>query len=163
MMTAKNVSVSVNVIRHPPFWQEPSGRKTFKSPCPELRLVPENKLRSGKESAACVSTQRLLACHCWHCLQHTIKIDKLQQNRPQSFKTAAGGSLFAYFLFVFCSKNHASFFLSRSLVYSALVALSTARTMTPTSAKMAVHILAMPSAPRTRQTPLTPSAKTMFW
>ena len=55
MMTAKNVSVSVNVIRHPPFRQKPPGEKTFKSPCPELCLVPGNKLRTGKESAACVS------------------------------------------------------------------------------------------------------------
>ena len=55
MMTAKNVSVSVNVIRHPPFRQKPPGEKTFKSPCPEPRLVPGNKLRTGKESAACVS------------------------------------------------------------------------------------------------------------
>ena len=96
-------------------------------------------------------------------LQDTIKFHKLQQNRPQSFKTTMGGSYFYLFFCVFCSKTHASFFLSRSFVYSALVALSTARTMTPTSAKMAVHILAMPSAPRTRQMPLTPSAKTMFW
>ena len=55
MITAKNVSVSVNVIRHPPFRQKPPGEKTFKSPCPELCLVPGNKLRTGKESAACVS------------------------------------------------------------------------------------------------------------
>ena len=34
--------------------------------------------------------------------------------------------------------------------------------MTPTSAKMAAHILAMPMAPSTRHRPLMPSANTMF-
>lgn len=55
------------------------------------------------------------------------------------------------------------FFLARSRVYSARVALSTASTMTPTSAKMAVHMFAMPRAPSTRQANLTASANTMFW
>ena len=42
------------------------------------------------------------------------------------------------------------------------MAFSTAMTMTPTSAKMAAHILAMPMAPNTRHRPLMPSANTMF-
>ena len=45
---------------------------------------------------------------------------------------------------------------------SARMALSTARIITPTSAKMASHILAMPSAPRTRQMSLMPMANTIF-
>ncbi len=42
------------------------------------------------------------------------------------------------------------------------MALSTARIITPTSAKIARYILAMPTAPSTRQANLTPSAMTMF-
>ena len=45
----------------------------------------------------------------------------------------------------------------------ARMALSTARIITPTSAKMASHILATPSATSSRQPSLTPMAKTMFW
>lgn len=44
---------------------------------------------------------------------------------------------------------YGSFFRARSLVYRARVALSTASTITPTSAKMAVHMLAMRIARRT--------------
>ena len=44
----------------------------------------------------------------------------------------------------------------------ARIALRTARIMTPTSAKMASHILADPRATSTRQASLTPIAKTMF-
>ena len=51
----------------------------------------------------------------------------------------------------------------RFLTKRARMALSTARIMTPTSAKMASHMLAMPSAPSTRQISLMPMAKTMFW
>ena len=51
-----------------------------------------------------------------------------------------------------------SFFTKR-----ARTALRTARTMTPTSAKMASHMLARPRAPRSRHRPLTPMANTMFW
>ena len=39
------------------------------------------------------------------------------------------------------------------------MAFSTARTMTPTSAKTASHIFAMPSAPRARQASFTPREK----
>ena len=42
------------------------------------------------------------------------------------------------------------------------MALSTARIITPTSAKMASHMLARPSATSSRQANLTPMAKTMF-
>ena len=49
------------------------------------------------------------------------------------------------------------------LTNSARMALRTARTMTPTSAKMASHMLAAPRATRARQASLTPMAKTMFW
>ena len=45
---------------------------------------------------------------------------------------------------------------------SARMALSTHSTMTPTSAKMASHILAMPRAPSARQISLTPIANQMF-
>ena len=44
----------------------------------------------------------------------------------------------------------------------ARIALSTAITMTPTSAKMANHIFAIPSAPRIKQITLIPMANTMF-
>ena len=37
-----------------------------------------------------------------------------------------------------------------------------ASTITPTSAKIAIHMLAMPTAPRTRQSSLTPRANQMF-
>lgn len=45
---------------------------------------------------------------------------------------------------------------------NALIALSTAITITPTSAKMASHIPAMPSAPSSRQISFMPIANTMF-
>ncbi len=45
---------------------------------------------------------------------------------------------------------------------NALTALSTAITITPTSANTAAHILAIPSAPKTRQSALIASAKTIF-
>ena len=45
---------------------------------------------------------------------------------------------------------------------SARIALSTAMTITPTSAKIAAPMSAMPSAPSSRQANLTPRAKTMF-
>ena len=157
MMTAKNVSVSVNVIRHPPFRQKPPGEKTFKSPCPELCLVPGNKLRTGKESAACVSDTAPAALAGGKV---SDKIGQIATKPPMVVQNGCGRLLF---FCVFCASDHASLFFSRSLVYSARVAFSTAMTMTPTSAKMAVHMLAMPSAPRMRQMPLTPSAKTMFW
>ena len=51
----------------------------------------------------------------------------------------------------------------RFLTNRARMALRTARTMTPTSAKMASHMLARPRAPRTRHRAFTPMAKTMFW
>ena len=44
----------------------------------------------------------------------------------------------------------------------ARIALSTASTMTPTSANMASHMPAMPNAPSIRQAPFTPSEKMMF-
>ena len=50
----------------------------------------------------------------------------------------------------------------RRLTNRARMALSTASTMTPTSAKMASHMFATPSAPSTRQTSFTPRAKAMF-
>ena len=43
------------------------------------------------------------------------------------------------------------------------MALSTASTITPTSAKMPSHILATPTAVSSRQAILMPMAKTMFW
>ena len=45
---------------------------------------------------------------------------------------------------------------------SARIALSTASTITPTSAKIAAHMFAMPSAPSARQANLITSANTMF-
>ena len=45
---------------------------------------------------------------------------------------------------------------------SARMALSTARIITPTSANMASHMLAIPRAPRIRHSPLMPRAKAMF-
>ena len=50
-------------------------------------------------------------------------------------------------------------FAYRFLTISARMALSTASTITPTSAKIAAHILAMPSAPRIRHSTLMPMAK----
>ena len=47
-------------------------------------------------------------------------------------------------------------------VLSALIALRTAITITPTSAKIAAHIFAIPSALKSRQRNLIPSAKTIF-
>ena len=43
-----------------------------------------------------------------------------------------------------------------------LTAFSTASTITPTSAKMAIHILAIPKAPKIRHNALTARANTMF-
>ena len=43
-----------------------------------------------------------------------------------------------------------------------LIEFRTARTITPTSAKIASHIFAIPSAPSSRQPNLTASANTMF-
>ena len=44
----------------------------------------------------------------------------------------------------------------------ARMAFSTAITMTPTSAKMANHMSAMPKAPKMRQDAFTPTAMTIF-
>ena len=43
------------------------------------------------------------------------------------------------------------------------MAFSTAMIITPTSAKIASHMLARPRAPRARQSSFTPMAKTIFW
>lgn len=69
---------------------------------------------------------------------------------PAAPKGAAG-------CFSLCARPGHSFCTNR-----ARMALSTARIITPTSAKMASHMLAIPRAPSTRHTPLTPRAKTMF-
>ena len=50
-------------------------------------------------------------------------------------------------------------FRYRFLTISTRMALSTASTITPTSAKIAAHILVMPSAPRIRHSTLMPMAK----
>ena len=55
-----------------------------------------------------------------------------------------------------------SSFIYRLCTRSARIALSTARTITPTSAKIAAHMFAMPSAPSARQANLMTSANTMF-
>ena len=52
--------------------------------------------------------------------------------------------------------------LSIPAIISVLMAFSTQRIMTPTSAKMANHMLAMPIAPRIRHRTLMKMAKTMF-
>ena len=46
-----------------------------------------------------------------------------------------------------------------SITRSARIALQTAITITPTSAKIAIHIFASPSAPSARHTSFTPMAK----
>lgn len=57
-----------------------------------------------------------------------------------------------------------TYFAAYSLcTYSARMALSTARTITPTSANIAAHMLAMPSAPSIRQSAFTPRANAIFW
>ena len=54
------------------------------------------------------------------------------------------------------------FLFHRFFTLRARIALMTAITMTPVSAKIASHILAIPKALRIRQTTLTPMAKMMF-
>ena len=76
--------------------------------------------------------------------------------------TAAGG-----FLLSFHSRRKIYFPSSSTVrsipaIISVLIALSTQRIMTPTSAKMANHMLAMPIAPRIRHRTLMKMAKTMF-
>ena len=63
-----------------------------------------------------------------------------------------GAALYAY------AYNIYNIFLTNS----ALMALSTAITITPTSANIASHIFAIPSAPRIRHTPFTARANTIF-
>ena len=53
-------------------------------------------------------------------------------------------------------------FLFYNFILNALVAFSTASTITPTSANIATHILAIPSAPSTRQIAFIANAKIMF-
>ena len=48
------------------------------------------------------------------------------------------------------------------LVFNALMALSTARTVTPTSAKTAIHIVPSPKAAKRSTAIFTPMAKTTF-
>ena len=62
---------------------------------------------------------------------------------------------FQFFFFLHGSLH----FLYSFFTFRARIALSTAIIITPTSAKIAAHIFAMPSAPRIRQTTLTPIAK----
>ena len=45
---------------------------------------------------------------------------------------------------------------------NARIAFNTARIITPTSAKIAIHILAIPTAPRIRQISFTPMATEIF-
>ena len=63
----------------------------------------------------------------------------------------------AFILFPYSSRAR-----YRLCTRSARIALSTASTFTPTSAKSAAHMFARPSAPSARQANLTASAKTMF-
>ena len=58
----------------------------------------------------------------------------------------------------FQEKTHVYFLYPKST----RIALSTARTITPTSAKIANHIPEKPRAPRTRHNSLIPIANTMF-
>lgn len=51
------------------------------------------------------------------------------------------------------------FYISYFFTNSARIAFTTAMTITPTSAKIAIHILAMPRAPSSRQISLIPMAK----
>ena len=67
------------------------------------------------------------------------------------------------FYFRFCfrfavSSNLSVFYFA----FSARMAFNTARTITPTSAKMASHILAIPNAPKSRQSNFTPNANQIF-
>ena len=60
-------------------------------------------------------------------------------------------------------RYYCAIFSYKFLTRRARMALRTARTMTPTSAKMAAHISATPMAPRARQANLMTRANTMFW
>ena len=55
-----------------------------------------------------------------------------------------------------------NFFFYKLFTNNARIALSTAIIITPTSANMATHILATPSAPRTRHSSFMPMANTVF-
>ena len=61
------------------------------------------------------------------------------------------------------ARYYYAIFTYKFLTRRARMALRTARTMTPTSAKMAAHILATPMAPRARHTNLMTRANTIFW
>ena len=63
---------------------------------------------------------------------------------------------------IFLWLGRGAFRVHSFLTNSARMALSTARIITPTSAKMASHILANPRATSTRHASLMPMAKTMF-
>lgn len=64
------------------------------------------------------------------------------------------------FFRILCSIAVQSFMIF--FVFSARIAFKIAITETPTSAKTASHIFAMPSAPRSKTRSFTPNAKTMF-
>ena len=61
-----------------------------------------------------------------------------------------------------CFKGNCIMISQSFLTNRQRIAFSTARTITPTSAKMARYIFAMPNAPSTRQINLISSANTMF-
>ena len=69
------------------------------------------------------------------------------------FRTA-----FPYFL-----ANHLALYNYSLFTNNARIAFNTARIITPTSAKIASHILAIPTAPRIRQISFTPMATEIFW
>lgn len=64
----------------------------------------------------------------------------------------------------FCTDSVSFFFVFRyaSFTFRHLIAFSTAMTMTPTSAKIAAHMFAIPIAPRIRHTAFTTRANTIF-
>ena len=66
-----------------------------------------------------------------------------------------------YFFFLFCHKQSLFLIISfyRRFTKRVRIAFRTASTMTPTSAKIATHMFAIPTAPRIRQITLIPIAK----
>lgn len=83
----------------------------------------------------------------------------LRENIPLNVFSCSGrSSVGAFYLFNGSLNSFSQSFFTNN----ARIAFRTARIITPTSAKMASHMSANPSAPRARQISLIPIAKTMF-
>ena len=141
------------------------SRKKWKAQFSEICGIPEEQLEFEKtgESAkdafrwAFVEEDKRLEEDLFRLMRISLGDEEavLRPVRPEAFCVHSALGSAGYF-------PSCSTVLSIPAIISVLMAFSTQRIMTPTSAKMANHMLAMPIAPRIRHRTLMKMAKTMF-